>query len=108
MTSSVELLLGLLDHGDTPGVSHEDFLGPHRAAVRAWQREGFISVTPGAHPVPGCPHCGEGTPYHIENRVLCNWCRSTIDPQWNQLWSFDREAFFQWLPPCSVSVARYG
>lgn len=97
MSSSVELLLGLLDIGDAPGVSHEDFAGPHGAAVRAWQQQGFISVTPGAHPVSGCPHCGEGAPYHLEDRVLCNRCRSTIDPPWNQLWPFDREAFFRWL-----------
>lgn len=96
MSSSVELLLGLLD-GDAPGVSHEDFTGSHGAAVRAWQRKGFLSTTPGENPVPGCPHCGEGTPYQMDDRVLCNRCRSTIDPRWLQLWPFDRAAFLRWL-----------
>src|SRR6266542_510426 len=97
MCRSVELLLGLLDHGDAPGISHEDLSGAHGEAIRAWQREGFLSTTPGANPVPGCPHCDEGAPHSIDARVLCNRCRSTIDPQWNHLWPFEREAFFRWL-----------
>ena len=97
MSSNIELLLGLLDHGDAPGVSHEDFLGPHGAALRAWQREGFLRAIPGANPVPGCPHCDEGTPYQIAERFLCNRCRSTIDLGWLQFWPFDRGAFFGWL-----------
>jgi hypothetical protein len=96
MRESVELLTGLLDR-DSAFIAWEDFEGQHAAALRDWQRLGFLGESPLEHPNPGCPHCDEGFPYRVGDRLLCNRCASAIDPRCLLAWAVDREAFLRWL-----------
>lgn len=97
MQRSLEFLLGLLDAREPTCVAQEDFEGPHGPAVRTWQQLGFVSTQPGSNHAASCPHCGEGVPYRVGGRLLCDACRSTIDPRHTWLWGMDREAFLRWL-----------
>jgi hypothetical protein len=97
MSASVEFLLRLFEQGRPPQVAHEDFEGAHRGFLRACQEAGFLSREPGAHPVPSCPHCGEGVPYRLGRRHLCNCCGSTVDPRRLRSWRLDLAAFLRWL-----------
>ncbi len=97
MRTSLEFFLGLLaQHGPT-AVAREDFTGPHGAILRLLQRRGFLAREGGQHPVPSCPHCGEGTPYLLREQYVCNHCASTVDARHLQLWRLDLEAFLRWL-----------
>ncbi len=97
MRSSLELLLGLLEHGAPACVSREDFEGPCGPALQVWQELGFLSREPSAHHAPACPHCTEGVPYLLGDQYRCNRCRSVVDHHWLLLWHFDESAFFHWL-----------
>jgi hypothetical protein len=89
MSMSVEFLLRLLEQIRPPQVVHEDFDGEHGEFLRACQEVGFLSREPGVHPVPSCPHCGEGVPYRLGERHLCNRCGSTVDPRRLRSWQLD-------------------
>src|SRR4051812_38355590 len=78
MHASLEFLLGLLERDDLAHVAHEDFTGRHGPALRLWQQMGFVACEAGVNPVPSCPHCGEGVPYILHGRYLCNRCASTV------------------------------
>lgn len=95
--NSLAFLLGLLEHSFPAHVAWEDFEGEHGAALRLWQRQGFLAKEPGQHPVPSCPHCCEGVPYALGDRSICNNCGSTVDPRHLLQWRFDLEAFLAWL-----------
>lgn len=97
MPQSLEFLLGILDCDDEPAVTWDDWIGPHRAALRVWQDLGFIATEPGPHPLPSCPHCGEGVPYRSGARCLCPECRSSVDPRCLLLWQLNLPAFLGWL-----------
>jgi hypothetical protein len=97
MTDARELLAGLLDVGDVPAVSAEEMIGRLGPHVREWQRLGFLAREPSANPVPSCPHCDDGVPYGLGDRLLCDRCLSPVDPAALHLWAFDRAAFFGWL-----------
>ncbi len=87
-------LVGLLS-SDAPGfVAAEDFDGPHADALRRWQHLGFIAREPLAHPVPTCPHCGDGTPYRLDTCCICNHCRGDVDPRHLSVWPVNREELF--------------
>lgn len=97
MSRSVAFLLHLLDYGDEPCVSIDDLDGPHAAVLREGQRLGFVDTEPCESRSPGCPYCGEGVPYRLGPRFLCNRCRSTVEPHWLFRWPVRRERFFRWL-----------
>ncbi len=97
MQSSLEFLVGLLDQDDPVFVTRDDFDGAHGEAVRAWQAAGFIGRESGAIPAPTCPHCGEGVPYRLGPRFVCNACFSDVDPRHLLAWQVDREAFARHL-----------
>lgn len=97
MRPSHDFLLGLLDHGANAYVAQEDLGGQHGDTIRLWQRMGFIDREPGVNPVAGCPHCGEGVPYRIGEVLLCNRCRSRIDPASQLLWRLDPGALLGWV-----------
>ena len=97
MRPSLEFVLGLLDAAFPAFVASDDLAGEHGDTLRLWQREGFLAVEPERHPVPTCPHCGEGAPYPLGDRFLCNSCYSTVDPRHLLRWRFTLEAFLQWL-----------
>ncbi len=94
---SVEFLLRLLEEADPIIVTREDFDGARGEALKTWQGAGFLSRTPGAHPCPSCPHCGEGDPYPLGGWVVCNRCRSRIDPGHLLAWQLHQERFLSWL-----------
>lgn len=94
MWTSVDLLVGLLDRGADAYVSPEDFDGP---AVQAWLRTGFLGGDSWPDPAPVCPHCGDGVPYRVSGRLLCNRCRSPVDPRWLRRWRLDDAAVLGWL-----------
>ncbi len=96
MRDSLEFLLGLLD-ADPAGVAAEDLDGPHGGAVRLWQRMGFVAEEPLVNPRATCPSCGEGVPYRLGDRLLCDTCRSTVDPRHLQVWPFRMARFLSWL-----------
>lgn len=96
MRASLEFLLGILDAG-TAGVAPEDLDGPHGDALRLWQQMGFIGREPMGNPVACCPHCGEGTPYRLGARFLCNQCHGTVEERHLRLWPLRAEAFLAWL-----------
>ena len=100
---SLEFLLGLVDD-DTPHVAAEDLDGEHGPALRLWQSMGFLGSEPSMNPVPGCPHCGEGVPYRLGERFVCNACRSTVDHRSLLLWPIDRDAFLRWLAPAVAAA----
>jgi hypothetical protein len=97
MPSDLEFLLGLLDRSFPASAAVEDFDGPHGEMLRLWQRLGFLVSEGQRHPTPSCPHCGDGVPYPLGDRVLCPRCRSTVDPRHLLLWPFDLGAFLAWL-----------
>lgn len=97
MGSDVGFLAGLLDAGDSACVSWEDFTGRHAAALRAWQELRFLAREGSANPTPSCPHCGDGSPYRLGTRHLCDRCHSTVDSRWTLLWPFHRDRFLRWL-----------
>jgi hypothetical protein len=92
---SAEFLTGLLASTTPAFVAADDFEGPHAAALRRWQECGFIAREPGRHPVPSCPHCGDGVPYRAEDRLLCRVCHSAVDPKHLLAWPVEREAFLE-------------
>jgi hypothetical protein len=97
MQCSQEFLLGLLDYSFPASAAAEDFDGPHGEMLRLWQRLGFLASEGQRHPTPSCPHCGEGVPYLLGNRLLCPRCRSTVDHRHLLLWPFDLGALLSWL-----------
>jgi hypothetical protein len=97
MHRSLEFILGILERDSPPCVAQEDFDGLHGTALRLWQEMGFLRQEPGAHFVPSCPHCGEGVPYPVGDRLLCSACGSRVDPQHLLLWEFDLQTFLWWL-----------
>src|SRR5437870_5489621 len=97
MSAGLEFLLGLLDQDDPVYVAQEDFDGAYGDVIRTVQTMGFLSREPGVNPVPSCPHCGEGVPYRLGGRYVCNACHSRIDPRHLVAWQLDREAFLRWL-----------
>ena len=58
---------------------------------------GFVAREPGRHPVPSCPHCGEGVPFLFRGSHVCNRCASLVDGRHFLLWPLDLAAFLQWL-----------
>jgi hypothetical protein len=97
MSASREFLVGLLGKGSSAQVSAEDFAGPHRSLLMEWQKTGLLPGEPGMHPVPSCPYCGAGVPYRMQNRYLCNRCRSVVKADHLYLWQFDVTAFLRRL-----------
>ena len=91
--TAAELLVRLLDQDGVAYVAGADFDGALGEALRAWQAAGFLAREPGADPVPGCPRCGEGVPYRLGERYVCNRCHTTVDPAHLRAWELDREAF---------------
>jgi hypothetical protein len=95
--TAAELLLRLLA-GDRPAlVTSEDADAVLGEAFGAWQGAGFLGREAGRHPVPGCPHCGEGVPYRVNGRHVCNCCHGEVDPRHLAAWALDREAVLNWL-----------
>ena len=76
MRASLEFFLGLLDREEPAHVSQDDLESRHGKALRLWRRMGFLSREAGMNPVASCPHCGEGVPYRVEDRYVCNRCRT--------------------------------
>lgn len=97
MRTSSEFLLGLLEKEDPAYVSADDWAGEHGPTLRLWQDLGFVDREPGRNPIPSCPHCGEGVPYRCAGRLLCNQCRSMVDPRHLQLWRLNLDAFLHWI-----------
>jgi hypothetical protein len=97
MHVSSEFLLGLLETEDPAYVSADDWAGEHGPALRLWRDLGFVDRVPGRNPIPSCPHCGEGVPYRCAGRILCDQCRSTVDPRHLHLWRLNLEAFLHWI-----------
>ncbi|HYH66805.1 MAG TPA: hypothetical protein VD866_19080 [Urbifossiella sp.] len=93
MRRSVEALLGLLSGTRPVHVAQEDFDGPHGPLLRQWQAVGFVDPVPSAHPVPGCPYCGEGEPYRVGTRLLCAACRGEVAEHELHAWPVRPEAF---------------
>lgn len=93
MRRSVEALLGLLGGTGRVHVTQEDFDGQHGPLLRQWQATGFIDPVPAVHPVPGCPHCGEGEPYWVGARLLCAACRGEVAEDELLAWPVRLEAF---------------
>jgi hypothetical protein len=93
MRRSVEFLLGFLSAAGPVCVAQEDFDGPHGAMLRQWQDARFVDPVPGVHPVPGCPHCGEGEPYRVDARLLCAACHTDLDTCELLAWPVHPEAF---------------
>lgn len=97
MSEGIEFLVRLLEQGPPAHVAWEDFEGEHGDLLRACQSAGFLDQEPTLHPVPSCPHCGEGVPYRIGSRHLCNHCRTAVAPQHLDCWCLDVDAFLGWL-----------
>jgi hypothetical protein len=97
MAASLEFILGLIARSDPPRAAAEDFRGPHGAALRVWQRLGFLASEPEPNRVPSCPHCREGVPVVVGSRLLCENCLSEVDPGHLSLWRFDLERLLGWL-----------
>jgi hypothetical protein len=93
----VGFLVGLLDEEGTPDITAEDLDGPHGGALRAWQAMGLVDREPGWNPAAGCPHCGEGVPYRVGGRYVCDRCRSTVARRYLLLWRLDRDAVMRWV-----------
>jgi hypothetical protein len=97
MSASVEFLIGLLGQDAPIHVDWEDLEGAHGAVLRSCQEAGFLASDPLVHPVPSCPHCGEGVPYWLAGRHLCNRCQTGIDQRHLRCWLLDLGAFLGWL-----------
>lgn len=97
MRRSFEFLLGLLERDELSVVAQEDWDGEHGTALRIWQELGFVDREPGMHPVASCPHCDQGVPYRLDERLLCHRCHSTVDPRQLLLWRLDLTAFLRWI-----------
>ncbi len=97
MSADVEFLLRLLDQDGVPLATPEDFDGAPGQALRAARALGLFGGVPGVNPVPSCQRCGEGVPYSVGGRTVCNVCRGAIDPSDLAVWELDREAFLGWL-----------
>jgi DNA-binding winged helix-turn-helix (wHTH) protein len=97
MRRSVEFLAGVLVGPGAPLMSFDDFLGPHGPALRVWQRCGFLATEPEPMRVPSCPHCGEGVPMRIGDRLLCETCFSAVDPRHLSAYRLDLPSFLAWL-----------
>lgn len=97
MTDSLAFILGLLDRHERPLVTAEDLDGEHGKALRLWQRKRFLAQEPQHHPVPSCPHCREGVPIRLGEKLLCDGCGSTVDPRHLHMWTLDLAAFLGWL-----------
>jgi hypothetical protein len=97
MSAGVELLLRLLDQDGVPLATPEDFEGALGQALRAARSLGLFGASPGVNPVPSCPLCGEGVPYRVGGRTVCNACRGVVEPADLAAWELDREAFLKWL-----------
>jgi hypothetical protein len=95
--TAAELLLRLLAGGDPAFLTREDADTVTGAAFDAWQAAGFLGHEAGTHPVLGCPHCGEGVPYRVDGRDICNRCHGEVNPAHLAAWAFDREAVLRWL-----------
>jgi len=95
--SDVEFLVGLLNHDDPAYVAAEDFDDTHGAALRHWQKIGFVSREPSPNPIPSCPHCEEGVPYAINGRFFCPFCHCPVDARDLLVWRLDVEAFLRWV-----------
>jgi hypothetical protein len=93
MRRSVEALLGVLAGTRPVHVAQEDFDCPHGPLLRQWQTAGFVDPVPSAHPVPGCPHCGEGEPYRVGTRLLCAACCGEVAEHELLAWPVRPEAF---------------
>jgi hypothetical protein len=96
MSSGLPSLLRLLSR-DGAYVTAEDFDGAAGPLLRGALGAGFLGREPGVNPVPGCPHCGEGVPYRLGDRYLCNRCRGAVDGRHLLAWPLDRGAFCRWL-----------
>src|SRR4051812_7665942 len=94
--SSLEFVLGILDSLRAT-VAWEDLQGTHGNALLLLQEMGLLDREPGHNPVPSCPHCGEGVPYFLRQRYLCNRCHSGVDSRHLLLWQLHRQAFLNWL-----------
>jgi DNA-binding winged helix-turn-helix (wHTH) protein len=97
MLSDLEFVLGLLAQADPAFAGFEDVTGPHAHVLRLWQHQGFLAMEPELQRVPSCPHCREGTPTDVGNRLLCGRCLSSIDRRHLLHWRFDLAAFLTWL-----------
>lgn len=97
MSAILEFLVGLIDQDEPARVAAEDFAGGRGEALRLCQSLGFVRRTPSANPVPACPRCGDGVPYRVGRRLVCNGCRSAVHPRHLAVWELDRGAFFRWL-----------
>lgn len=94
-------LAGLVD-ADPPAAALDDLAGPHGDALRAWQALGLVAREPAAHPAPTCPHCLDGVPARLGDRVVCDRCFTGVDPRHLLAWPLDRAALF------AVLAARLG
>ncbi|MGL4554079.1 MAG: hypothetical protein ACRC33_23195 [Gemmataceae bacterium] len=97
MDIAVEFLLRLLDHHPVALVDWDDLHGRFSALLAACQTAGFLSHIPKRHPRPSCPSCGEGVPYPLGGRHLCDRCHATVEPHHLQCWPLDLRAFLGWL-----------
>src|SRR5207244_3813124 len=96
MRANLEFLVGLLDQ-DEPCVAQEDLEGEHGTALQLCRELGILCSEPGRNPAASCPHCGEGVPYCLGGRNICNHCRSEVASRHLLLWPINREAFLRWL-----------
>jgi hypothetical protein len=96
MSDGLPFLLRLLDR-DGAYVTAENFDGVNGPLLVAAQAAGFLGREPCVNPVPSCPHCGEGVPYRIGGRTVCNCCRGAVDERHLYAWPLDVEAFCRWL-----------
>src|SRR4051812_18165092 len=97
MRAGFEFLLGLLDRDEAACVAAEDMDGAHAPVLRLWQDTGFLDREPGGNTVSGCRWCGEGSPYALGDRLLCDRCRSVIDPRDLHLWRLHLPAVLDWF-----------
>jgi hypothetical protein len=96
MSDGLPFLLRLLDR-DGAYVTAEDFDGTGGPLLRSAQAAGFLAREPCVNPVPSCPHCGDGVPYRLGGRHVCNRCRGVVDERHLAAWPLDLEAFCRWL-----------
>jgi DNA-binding winged helix-turn-helix (wHTH) protein len=94
---SIEFLLRLVDQDGVAFVACEDVHGEHAEPIRHWQGRNLISGEASLHPAASCPRCGDGVPYRLGDRYVCNNCRSSVDAHHLQVWTLDRQAFLEAL-----------